>query len=263
MHVKNRRVTTRLGNIISAGKLYRIDTTRLLERKGSRNGKQRQRNKSYLLGATPFRANLQEEAISGFLVMFRKQNSSLLYWEMERDGIPDRKNKTCIIPSEKILTINHCSPHPKRLNSTIYSLSRLCRSRDYTLKDGIITNYSNNYVTVDLNNMGIHFHKVFNYKWSKAKLYIHPPIPVQNRVLHKIKQDKAQGIIIEPIWPGQSWLTKLKILSTKFLFLGQADKILQMGQRMKDMDQKLLPGNVGAFLLDLSQMQRETNQLNA
>ncbi|KAA6369734.1 MAG: hypothetical protein EZS28_034741 [Streblomastix strix] len=118
----------------------------------------------------------------------------------------------------------------------------------------------NNYVTVDLNDLGKHFHNAFNYKWSKVKLFIHPPIPVLNRVLQKMKQDKAQVIIIAPIWPGQSWYTKLKNLSTKFLFLGQTDKILEMGQRMKDKDQKLPPGNVGAFLLDLSQMQEETCQ---
>ncbi|KAA6400245.1 MAG: putative Transposon Ty3-I Gag-Pol polyprotein [Streblomastix strix] len=169
---------------------------------------------------------------------------------------------------------------PGKLNSTTDSLSRLCRSGDYAQKDGMIQmicrtwNYMpqidifaiqynkliNNYITVDFNDLGTHFHNAFNYKWSKVKLYIHPPIPVLSRVLQKMKQDKAQGIVIAPIWPGQSWYTKLKNLSTKFLFLGQADKILEMGQRMKDNDQKLPPGNVGAFLLDLSQTLEETYQ---
>jgi hypothetical protein len=35
-----------------------------------------------------------------------------------------------------------------------------------------------------------------------------------------MKYDKAQGIVIAPIWPGQSWYTKLKNLSIKFLFFG-------------------------------------------
>ncbi|KAA6381363.1 MAG: hypothetical protein EZS28_023111 [Streblomastix strix] len=51
---------------------------------------------------------------------------------------------------------------------------------------------------------GAHFHNAFNRKWSKVKLYIHPPIPVLNSVLQKMKQDKAQGKVIAPIWPGQS-----------------------------------------------------------
>ncbi|KAA6396588.1 MAG: hypothetical protein EZS28_007882 [Streblomastix strix] len=118
----------------------------------------------------------------------------------------------------------------------------------------------NNYVIVDLNDLGTHFHNAFNYKWNKVKLYSHPPIPVQNRVLQKMKQSKAHGIVIAPIWTGQSWYTKLKNLYTKFLFLRQADKILEMGQRMKDKYQKLPPGNVCAFLLYLSQMSEETYQ---
>ncbi|KAA6366578.1 MAG: hypothetical protein EZS28_037896 [Streblomastix strix] len=169
---------------------------------------------------------------------------------------------------------------PQKLNSTTDSLPRLCRSGDYTLKYGMIqmicktwnymqkidifaTQYNkliNNYVTVDLNDLGAHFHNAFNYKWSKVKLYIHPPIAILNRVLQKMKQDKAQGIKMAPIWPRQSWYIKLKNLSIKFLFLGQSDRILEMGQRIKDKDQKLPPGNVGAFLLDLSQTSAEICQ---
>ncbi|KAA6367485.1 MAG: hypothetical protein EZS28_036988, partial [Streblomastix strix] len=113
---------------------------------------------------------------------------------------------------------------PEKLNSTIDSLSRLCRSGDYSLKDGMIqmicrtwnympqidifaTQYNkliNNYATEDLNDLGTHFQNAFNYKWNKIKLYIHPPIPILSRVLQKMKQDKAQGITIAQIWPGQS-----------------------------------------------------------
>ncbi|KAA6374142.1 MAG: hypothetical protein EZS28_030331 [Streblomastix strix] len=64
-------------------------------------------------------------------------------------------------------------------------------------------------------------------------------------------------MIFAPIWPGQSWCTKLKNLYTKFLFLGSAERILEMGQRMKDNDLKFLPGNMGAFLVNLSQMKEE------
>ncbi|KAA6403688.1 MAG: hypothetical protein EZS28_000801 [Streblomastix strix] len=132
-----------------------------------------------------------------------------------------------------------------KLNSTTDSLTRICRSRDYIPKDGLIQmvcktwNYMpqkdifatqhnkliNNYVTVDLNDLGTHFHNTFNYKWSKVKLYIHPTILALNRVLQKMKE-----------------------------------RILEMGQRMKDKDQKLPPNNVGAFLLDLLQTSGETCQ---
>ncbi|KAA6378067.1 MAG: hypothetical protein EZS28_026403 [Streblomastix strix] len=92
---------------------------------------------------------------------------------------------------------------------------------------------------------------------KKYKLYIHPPIPALNRILQKIKQDKAHEIIVAPIQTGQSWYTKLKNLSTKFLFLGSQEKILEIETRMKDKNQKFPTVNVGAFLLDLSQTQED------
>ncbi|KAA6372397.1 MAG: hypothetical protein EZS28_032077, partial [Streblomastix strix] len=80
----------------------------------SRNNKQRQRNKSFLLRATPFRASLQDVARSGNLDTFRQHNSNLRYWEIESEGISDRKNKTVILPSEKTLTTNHNNPHSRK-----------------------------------------------------------------------------------------------------------------------------------------------------
>ncbi|KAA6381490.1 MAG: hypothetical protein EZS28_022980 [Streblomastix strix] len=215
-------------------------------------------------------------------ILIRSDNTTAVYdikkWKAKESLIDRIKQVFYLV---KRLKLQIATIHiPGKLNLTTDSLSRLCRSGDYTLKDGMIqmicktsnympeidifaTQYNkliNNYATVDLNDLGTHFHNAFNYKWSKVKLYIHPPIPVLGRVLQKMKQDKAQGIVIAPIWPGQSWYTKLKNLSTRFLFLGQANKVLEMGQRMKDKDQKLPPGNVGAFLLDLSQTSEEICQ---
>ncbi|KAA6367981.1 MAG: hypothetical protein EZS28_036492 [Streblomastix strix] len=93
----------------------RINTTRLLGRNISRNDKQRQGNQSCLLQATPFRANLQEDAKSSSFDTFRQHNSSPLYWEMETERISDRKNKTRILPSEKTLTANHNNSHPSKI----------------------------------------------------------------------------------------------------------------------------------------------------
>ncbi|KAA6383521.1 MAG: hypothetical protein EZS28_020949, partial [Streblomastix strix] len=94
MHANNRRITTGLGSNVYVLQSSRINTTRLLERKKSRNDQQRQGNQNYLLQATPFRVSHQEDARSGSLDTFRQHNSSLRYWEMESVRIPDRKNKT-------------------------------------------------------------------------------------------------------------------------------------------------------------------------
>ncbi|KAA6370475.1 MAG: hypothetical protein EZS28_033998 [Streblomastix strix] len=114
LHVNNRHITTGLGSNTDIRELDRTYTTRLLERKGSRNDKQLQRNKSYLLRATPFRASPQEDARSGSLDTFRQHNCSLRYWKVESEGIPDRKNKAGILSSEKTLTTNRNNPHPSK-----------------------------------------------------------------------------------------------------------------------------------------------------
>ncbi|KAA6381939.1 MAG: hypothetical protein EZS28_022535 [Streblomastix strix] len=132
--------------------------------------------------------------------------------------------------------------------STKIKIQSLSKSQKSSLIGGMCLN---------LNDLQTKFHNAINYKWSNVRLYLHPPIQILDRVSAKMKYDKALKILIAPIWPGQSWYTKLKNLSIKFLFLGQSDSILEMGQRMKDNDQKLPPGNAGAFLLDLSQTQDE------
>ncbi|KAA6391781.1 MAG: hypothetical protein EZS28_012698 [Streblomastix strix] len=114
MHVNNRCITIGLGSDTNIREPDRTDTTRLLERKGSRNNKQCQRNKSYLLRDTPLRASLQEDARSGSLDTFRQHNSSIRYWEIESDGIPDRKNKISILSGEKTQTTDHNNPHPRK-----------------------------------------------------------------------------------------------------------------------------------------------------
>ncbi|KAA6387889.1 MAG: hypothetical protein EZS28_016584 [Streblomastix strix] len=280
MHVNKRRITIELGSDANIREPDRTETTQLLEQEGSGTDKQCQRNKSYLLWATPLRASLQEDARSGCLDTFRQHNSSLRYWEMESEGILEKKIKY-VFYLVKRLQLQITTIHiPRKLDSTTDSLSRLCRPGDYALKDGTIQMISKtrnympqidifvtqhnkliyNYATAELNDLWTHFHNAFSYKWSKFKLFIHPPILVLNRMLLKMKQDKAQGIAIAPIWPGESRYTILKNLSIKFLFLGQADKILEKGERMNDKDQKFPLGNVGTFLLDLSQTLGETCQ---
>ncbi|KAA6390570.1 MAG: hypothetical protein EZS28_013902 [Streblomastix strix] len=115
IHANNRHITIRLGSDVNIREPNRIDTTRLLERKGSRNDMQCQRNKSQLLRATPFRASLQEDARSGSLDTFRQHNSSLRYFEMESEGIPDRKNKTCILTCQETQTTNYNNSNSRKI----------------------------------------------------------------------------------------------------------------------------------------------------
>ncbi|KAA6371477.1 MAG: hypothetical protein EZS28_032994 [Streblomastix strix] len=113
MHVNKGRIITELGSNADIRESNKINATRLLEQKGSKTDKLRQKNQNYLLRATLFQANLQECAKQGNLDTLRQHNSSLRYLELENEGILDRKNK-------------------------INSPSRLCRSGDYALNDGTI-----------------------------------------------------------------------------------------------------------------------------
>ncbi|KAA6389491.1 MAG: hypothetical protein EZS28_014982 [Streblomastix strix] len=115
MHISYRLVTTMLGYNANIRELDGINTIRLMERKRNRNDLQLQENQSYLLRNSLFRASLQEDARLGSLDTFRQHNSSQRYWEMESEGIPDRKNKASILSSEKTQTTDHNYPHPGKI----------------------------------------------------------------------------------------------------------------------------------------------------
>ena len=45
----------------------------------------------------------------------------------------------------------------------------------------------------------------FTLDWSKWTSFIHPPIVLLNRVLLKIRQDRATALLVAPAWVGQPW----------------------------------------------------------
>ncbi|XP_011858469.1 PREDICTED: uncharacterized protein LOC105556025, partial [Vollenhovia emeryi] len=45
----------------------------------------------------------------------------------------------------------------------------------------------------------------FTLKWSDLDFYAFPPFSMIARVLQKIKNDKASGIVVVPLWTGQTW----------------------------------------------------------
>ena len=49
----------------------------------------------------------------------------------------------------------------------------------------------------------------FTLDWSKWTSFIHPPIVLLNRVLLKIRQDRATALLIAPAWVGQPWYPSL------------------------------------------------------
>jgi len=50
----------------------------------------------------------------------------------------------------------------------------------------------------------------FSLDWGKYNnIYLFPPFSMLTRVLQKVQQDEAQGIVVAPDWPTQAWYPKL------------------------------------------------------
>lgn len=45
----------------------------------------------------------------------------------------------------------------------------------------------------------------FTINWSSQFFYAFPPFSILLRVLRKIQADKAEGIVVAPLWPSQPW----------------------------------------------------------
>lgn len=45
----------------------------------------------------------------------------------------------------------------------------------------------------------------FTINWSSNFFYAFPPFTLLLRVLRKIQIDKAEGVVVAPLWPSQPW----------------------------------------------------------
>ena len=52
----------------------------------------------------------------------------------------------------------------------------------------------------------------FIISWTEKKFYSFPPFSCVLRVLQKIIQDRATGVLVVPMWPSQSWYPNLTTL---------------------------------------------------
>ena len=59
----------------------------------------------------------------------------------------------------------------------------------------------------------------FLMNWEHLHLYAFPPFICMTRVLQKMVQDKARGIVIGPNWPTQAYFTRLKEISMSYIIL--------------------------------------------
>lgn len=52
----------------------------------------------------------------------------------------------------------------------------------------------------------------FTLDWNKLKFYAFPPFSMVLKMLQKIIEDKAEGIVVVPLWVSQPWYPIFKSL---------------------------------------------------
>ena len=52
----------------------------------------------------------------------------------------------------------------------------------------------------------------FTIDWSNLRFYAFPQFNLISRVLRKVENDKATGILVVPYWPSQPWFPKFRSL---------------------------------------------------
>ena len=50
----------------------------------------------------------------------------------------------------------------------------------------------------------------FVQDWSRGFGYFHPPVGLVPRVLDKAREDRAQGILVVPFWPGSMMIREIR-----------------------------------------------------
>ena len=64
--------------------------------------------------------------------------------------------------------------------------------------------------------------------WSSYVFYAFPPFSVLGRVVQKIQEDMAEGILLIPNWPTQPWFHKVMRLLVKKLLLPKNNELFQL-----------------------------------
>lgn len=89
----------------------------------------------------------------------------------------------------------------------------------------------------------------FSLDWSEKLLYMFPPFSLISRILQKILQDKAEVVLVAPIWTTQGWWAQLlHMLSHQSYILPPAQQILALPHK-PDRIHPLRKMVLGAFRL--------------
>ena len=76
----------------------------------------------------------------------------------------------------------------------------------------------------------------FLVPWNNCNSYAFPPFSIINRVLQKVEAEKAELILVAPIWPTQTWYPKILKLCVDYprkLHVSSNVRLLRLPQKLK------------------------------
>ncbi|KAA6398098.1 MAG: hypothetical protein EZS28_006375 [Streblomastix strix] len=74
-------------------------------------------------------------------------------------------------------------------------------------------------------------------------------------VVRKLIEERAQGIMIVPRWPGQVWWTSLNEITVREKKLGESERVLECGLMMRNL--KVRPGRILALEANGDKMEQD------
>ena len=91
----------------------------------------------------------------------------------------------------------------------------------------------------------------FSNPWNLELGYLFPPVQLVDRVLQKIRFERASAVVVLPNWPSQPWWGLFRPMAKLTVELGRSDQILTPGPAMtsSSVKKKLPPGNLLMALL--------------
>ena len=71
----------------------------------------------------------------------------------------------------------------------------------------------------------------FTVDWRNIEFYAFPPFCCLPRVIQKISQDEARGILVVPDWPNQPWYTQFLNMAITYVTLSPRPRMLMLPQQ--------------------------------
>ncbi|KAA6396970.1 MAG: hypothetical protein EZS28_007504 [Streblomastix strix] len=212
---------------------------------------QQQGNQSYNLMPSKFHKSLKEFTNAILNDQKRQQYSSFRHQEMESINIINKGNKTRVKNeiADALSRISRAGDH--KLKEKIFQ--QKCRQLNLNPTIDLFSQHFNNLLPSFMSTIGGHGEiaiNALNQQQKKEFSWIHPPNPLLQAVLKKIREEQIEAMIIAPLWPGQIWYSELVNENIQSLILGQRNVIQESGTLLIKNSLKLPPGKIYCFLMD-------------